>query len=126
LTAKDIKALNQDVLYNPDFNAEEVDTDMLQRFANSKDSGDLDIISMHLEGDGQQKLELFKRPAEKVLRDRMSDIRLAGCQHFGFKEYLDDGWILMETDSLLVIQMDQFLFSWLRFGLVQEKFLFIL
>ncbi len=42
-----------------------------------------------MEGDGAQKLELFKRPAEKVLRELLSDIRLAGCQHFGFKEYLD-------------------------------------
>ncbi len=55
LTAKDIKALIEDVLHNPNFNAAEVDTDMLQRFANSIDSGDLDIISMHLEGDGAQK-----------------------------------------------------------------------
>jgi len=67
LTDKDIKALIEDVLHNPNFNAEEVDTDMLQRFANSIDSGDLEIILMHLEGDGAQKLELFKRPAEKVL-----------------------------------------------------------
>ena len=44
---------------------------------------------MHQEGDGAQKLELFKRPAEKVLRELISDIRLAGCQHFAFKEYLD-------------------------------------
>jgi hypothetical protein len=77
LNAKDIKALIQDVLHNPDFNAEEVDTDMLQQFANSIDSGDLDIISMHLEGDGAQKLELFTRPAEKVLRELISDTLLA-------------------------------------------------
>ena len=44
---------------------------------------------MHQEGDGAQKLELFKRPAEKVLRELISDIRLAGCQYFFFKEYLD-------------------------------------
>ncbi len=89
LTDKDIKALIEDVLHNPNFNADEVDTDMLQRFVSSIDSGDLEIISMHLEGDGAQKLELFKRFAEKVLRELLSDIRLAGCQHFGFKEYLD-------------------------------------
>ncbi len=46
------------------------------RFANSIDSCDLDIISMHLEGDGAQKLELFERPVEKVLRELISDIRL--------------------------------------------------
>ena len=47
LNARDIKRLIEDVLHNPDFNADDVDTDML------------------------------------------SDIRLAGCQHFAFKEYLD-------------------------------------
>ena len=85
----DIKRLIEDVIHNPDFNADDVDTDMLERFANSIDSGDLEIINMHQEGDGAQKLELFKRPAEKVLRELISDIRLAGCQHFAFKEYLD-------------------------------------
>ena len=57
LTAKDIIALIQDVLHNPEFNADDVDTDMLKRFADSIDSGDLEIISMHQEGDGAQKLE---------------------------------------------------------------------
>jgi hypothetical protein len=38
---------------------------------------------------GAQKLDLFKRPVEKALRERMGDIWLAGCQHFAFKEYLD-------------------------------------
>ena len=54
LNARDIKRLIEDVLHNPDFN--------------SIDSGDLEIISMHQERDRAQKLELFKRPAEKVLR----------------------------------------------------------
>ena len=92
LNARDIKRLIEDVLHNPDFNAEDVDTDMLERLANSIDRGDLEIISMHREGDGAQKLELFMRPAEKVLLELISDIRLAGCQHFArfaFKEYLD-------------------------------------
>ena len=89
LNAQQIKTLIEDVLHNPAFNADDVDTDMLKRFSASIDSGDLEIISMHQEGDGAQKLELFKRPAEKVLRELISDIRLAGCQHFGFKEYLD-------------------------------------
>ena len=89
LNARDIKRLIEDVLHNPDFNAEDVDTDMLEQLANSIDSGDLEILSMHQEGDGAQKLELFRRPAEKVLRELISDIRLAGCQHFAFKEYLD-------------------------------------
>ena len=56
--------------------------------ADSIDSGDLEIISMHKEGDGAQKLE-FNHPEETVLRKLMSDIQLAGCQHFAIKEYLD-------------------------------------
>jgi hypothetical protein len=42
-----------------------------------------------LRGNGEQVLELFKRPVEKVLRELMADMRLAGCQHFGFQEYKD-------------------------------------
>ena len=59
---------------------------MLERFVNFIESGDLEIIFMHQEGDGAQKLESFKRPAETVLRELISDTRLAGCQHFAFKE----------------------------------------
>ena len=44
---------------------------------------------MNVEGDGKQVLELFRRPAEKVLRELMADMRLAGCQHFVFHEYKD-------------------------------------
>ena len=44
---------------------------------------------MHKEGDGAQKLELYKHPEEKVLHEFMSNIRLAGYQHFASKEYLD-------------------------------------
>ena len=29
------------------------------------------------------------RPVEKVLRELMADMRLAGCQHFAFHEYKD-------------------------------------
>ena len=76
LNAKQIKSLIEDVLRNPAFNADDVDTDMLKRFSASIDSGDLEIISMHQEGDGAQKLELFKRPAEKVLRELISELIL--------------------------------------------------
>ena len=62
---------------------------MLQRLQASIDSSDVQIINMHAEGDGEQVLELFKRPVEKVLRELMADMRLAGCQHFGFQEYTD-------------------------------------
>jgi hypothetical protein len=38
---------------------------------------------------GTQILELFTRPAEKVLRELIGDLRLAGHQHFAFHEYKD-------------------------------------
>ncbi len=55
--AKEIEALIEDVFHTPNFNADDVDTDMLKRFADS--------IDMHQEGGGAQKLELFKLPAER-------------------------------------------------------------
>ena len=60
-TATAINYLIKNVLKNPQFNLEEVDTDMLQRLLRSidSDSGDLNIISMPKEGDGAQNPELF-------------------------------------------------------------------
>ena len=48
LTATAINDLIENVLKNPQFNLEEVDTDMLQRLSRSidSDSGDLNIISI--------------------------------------------------------------------------------
>ncbi len=91
LNASTINSFIKDVLKNPAFNADEVDTDMLQRLQleASIDSGDVQIINMHAEGDGGQVLELFRRPVEKFLLVLMADMRLAGCQHFGFQEYKD-------------------------------------
>jgi hypothetical protein len=62
---------------------------MLQRLQASIDSGDVQIINMHAEGDGEQVLELLRRPVEKFLLELMADIRLDWCQHFGFQEYKD-------------------------------------
>jgi hypothetical protein len=87
--ARAIKDLIKDVLKTPAFNANEVDTDILQRLQASMGSGDIQIIDMNVEGDGEQVLELFRRPAEKVLRELMADMRLAVCQHFVFHEYKD-------------------------------------
>jgi hypothetical protein len=89
LNARATNDLIKDVLKNPAFNANEVDTDMLPRLQASMDSGDIQIINMNVEGDGEQVLELFRRPAEKVLREHMSDMRLAGSQHFAFHEHKD-------------------------------------
>ena len=87
LSAAAISDLIKDVLKNPDFDADEVDTDMLRRLQAAIDSGDLQVINMHKDGDGPQVLELFKRPVEKVLRELVGDLRLAGHQHFAFHEY---------------------------------------
>jgi hypothetical protein len=58
-------------------------------------SGDIDLALAELMkglseiADGDQDDRLFKRPAGKMLRELLSDPRLAGCQHFAFKEYKD-------------------------------------
>ena len=61
LNAKNIKRLIEDILHNSDFNADDVEKDMLGQFANFIDSGDSKIVSMQQKEDGAQKLELFKR-----------------------------------------------------------------
>ena len=76
LNAREINDLIKDVLKNPAFNADEVDNEMLKRLQASIDSCDIQIINVNVEGDGDQVLELFKRPVEKVLRELMADIRL--------------------------------------------------
>ncbi len=87
LTAAAINALIKDVLKNPNFNSDEVDTDMLKRLSEAIDSGDIKIISMKAEGAGEKNPELFVRPAEKVLRELIGDVRSSSCQHFTFNEY---------------------------------------
>jgi hypothetical protein len=51
--------LIENVLKNPEFNADDVDTYMLQRLQAAIDSGDLQVINMHKDGDGPQVLELL-------------------------------------------------------------------
>ncbi len=89
LNAPTINKLIKDVLKNPDFNADQVDTDMLKRLHASINSGNIDIISMKVDGDREQTPELFMRPIEKVLRELIADLLLAGCQHFAVHEYKD-------------------------------------
>ena len=74
LTAAAINDIIKDVLKNPNFNSDEVDTDMLKRLSEAIDSGDIKIISMKAEGDCEQNPELFVRPAEKVLRELIGDV----------------------------------------------------
>ncbi len=60
--------------------------------ANSIDSGNLEIISMHKEGDGAQKLELLKHPDENVLHELMSNIRLGWMSALCLQGVLGSSW----------------------------------
>ena len=75
-----IKDLIEKVLHHPDFDPAEVDHDMHERLMGAIEQGDLEIIDLREEGDGDQDVRLFKRPADKVLRELLADPRLAGCQ----------------------------------------------
>jgi hypothetical protein len=107
-----VKDLIQKVLHHPDFDADDVDHDMHERLMAAIEEGDLQIIDLKEHGDGEQDVRLFKRPAGKVLRELLADPRLAGCQHFAFKEYK------------AATQMVQCPFNWPRSGLVQTLFPF--
>jgi hypothetical protein len=54
LNARAINDLIQGVLKNPAFNANEVDTDMLERQQAPIDSSDIQIFNMNVEGDDEQ------------------------------------------------------------------------
>ena len=85
-----IKDLIQKVLDHPDFDPDEVDHDMHERLMGViEEEGDLQVIDLKEDGDGEQDVRLFKRPAGKVLRELLADPRLRGCQHVAFKEYKD-------------------------------------
>jgi hypothetical protein len=62
---------------------------MLLRLHAAIDSSDLKVINMHKDEDGPQILELFTRQVDKVLRELIGAMRLAGHQHFAFHEYKD-------------------------------------
>ena len=87
MNAQDIKDLIQDVLHNEDFDFEEVDHDMHERLMRAVADGEMDILDMWQEGDGEQDVKFYKRKVEGVLRELIADERLEGCQHFAFKEY---------------------------------------
>ena len=83
--AAELKDLIQRVLHHPDFNADEVDHDMHERLMRAVEEGDIEVIDMWEEGDGHQDNTFVKRKVSKVLMELLSDERMAGHQHFGFK-----------------------------------------
>jgi hypothetical protein len=86
--AAELKDLIQEVLHHPDFVVNDVDTNMHERLLACMEAGDIEVID-HLweEGDCNQPVQQYKRPGLKVLRELLADERLAGLQHFAFKEY---------------------------------------
>jgi hypothetical protein len=85
--AAELKDLIQQVLHHPDFDPQDVDHDMHDRLMRCIEDEDIQVIDLWEEGDGNQAVLLYKRNVLKVLRELISDERLEGCQHFGFKEY---------------------------------------
>ena len=53
------------------------------------EDGQLDVLDMWQEGDGQQDWDVrfFKHRVEVVLRELLADERLEDCQFYAFKEY---------------------------------------
>ena len=88
-SAKDLKDLIQEVLHHPEFNADDVDHDMHKRLMEAVDNGQIEVIDMQQDQDGDQDVRFFKRKVSDVLQELLADERLAGCQHFAFKEYKD-------------------------------------
>jgi hypothetical protein len=80
-----LKDLIQRVLHHADFDANEVDHDMHQRLMQAVEDGDIKVIDMWEEGDGLQDVSFVKRKVAKVWMELLSDERMAGRQHFGFK-----------------------------------------
>lgn len=87
MSVTDLRDLIQNVLQNPEFNSDEVDSDMHARLMRAVAIGEMDIHDMWVEGDGEQDVRFFKRKVETVLRELIGDERLDGCQHFSFKLY---------------------------------------
>ena len=85
MNASELKALIQEVLHHPDFDLDSVDHNLHERLMKAVEEGDIEIIDMWEEGDGDQDVTFVKRKLEKIMRELMADVRMAGHQHFGFK-----------------------------------------
>jgi hypothetical protein len=73
-------------------------------------AGDIEVIDLWEEGDGNQPVQLYKRPGMKVLRELLADEILAGLQHFAFKEYRNargDCILVCDANGSLTFQLAQ-------------------
>ena len=73
-----MKDLIQEVLKHPELNADEVDHYMHERLVLAVEDGQMDILDMRQEGDGEQDARFFKRKADVVLRELLADERIKG------------------------------------------------
>ena len=89
MPAQKLKELIQKVLHHPEFDPQDVDHDVHERIMGAISDGEIEVHDMWDPGDGCQDVRFFRRPALKVLQELMGDARLAGHQHFAFKEYKD-------------------------------------
>ena len=85
MNTSELKELIQEVLHHPDFDLDSVNHDLHERLIHAVEAGDIEIIDMWEEGDGDQEVTFVKRKLEKDLRELMADPRMAGHQHYGFK-----------------------------------------
>jgi hypothetical protein len=60
---------------------------MHERLMRAIEEGDIEVIKVDMweEGDGPQANTFVKRKVSKVLMELLSDERMTGHQHFGFK-----------------------------------------
>jgi hypothetical protein len=61
------------------------DHDMHKRLMRAVKDGNIEVIDLWEEGDGLQDNTFVKSKASKVLMELISDERMVGSQHFGFK-----------------------------------------
>ena len=70
--------------------------------------GDIEVIDTWEEGDGPQDNTFVKRTVAKVLTELISDERMAGRQHFGFKLSTDARVLGGDGNGSLSSELAQF------------------
>jgi hypothetical protein len=74
--AAELKDLIQHFLHHPDFNPDNVDHDMHELLMNCIAAGDIEVIDLLEDSDGNQAVMLYKRPILKVQCHSASTLRL--------------------------------------------------
>ena len=74
----ELKDLIQQILQYPDFDPEDVVHNMHQRLMLAIEEGNIEVIDLWEDGDGNRDVRLYKRPALNVLRVRAALGRAIG------------------------------------------------